>query len=192
MGDAGVIRFDYLRNRAPDALDWFRSREIARPLQAPLAAVATALLVVLAAFGIETYRADQARSVERLAQMRVEQSRADLAKTTLERTDIDALLALDRRLRGIRLSGSLLAQRLADIANHVPGRAWLSGISPTSNGISISGHAEDLGALSETIADLMSSKTVRSPSLVRAGKDDLSQGKPDLLSFEMRVEDGPK
>ncbi|MDQ2864688.1 MAG: PilN domain-containing protein [Candidatus Eremiobacteraeota bacterium] len=181
-----MIRFNYLRSFTAIA----QARNIPRHVQAPLAAIAATLLVVAAAWGIEGYRLSGARTMEAVAQARVERSRAELARTALARADIDSMLALDARLRVIRRSGSTLAQRLADIANHVPDHTSLSSIVGSGGGISISGHAQSLRAISDTISSFMAARTVADPALVRMQRDDLS-GTAAVLSFEMRVEERP-
>ncbi|HEV7178897.1 MAG TPA: hypothetical protein VGN11_03440, partial [Candidatus Baltobacteraceae bacterium] len=111
-----TLHFDYLRDGAPEVVERLRAARIPRELQSAACSVAAAFFVLLAAWGIETYRVTDARGVEALAQQRVEISRADLARTDLARTQIEKLLRLDARLSDIRLSGARLSVRLADIA----------------------------------------------------------------------------
>ncbi|MBV8639368.1 MAG: PilN domain-containing protein [Candidatus Eremiobacteraeota bacterium] len=102
------------------------------------------------------------------------------------RSDVDVLLALDAKLRRIRLSGSMLSHRLADIGNHVPSEAWLTSIVRTDDGLELRGRAQGLHVLSETVADLMSSSAASSPTLVRAVREE--HGAP-LISFTIRAEE---
>lgn len=179
------MRFNYLSDaRSP----WLDVATYPREVQAPLVSIATAVMVLLAATGIETYRVQRTTATQDMAQVRVVAARAALARTALERTDVDELRALDDRIRAIRLSGSNAALRLADIANHVPSDAWLSSIDPSGSGIEISGHADGLRALGETIADLMASKTADGLSLIRAAEDDVARPTASgTLTFEMHA-----
>ena len=183
-----MTRFDFTRDAVPDVVDRLRSMRVPEELHGGAYAIAAACLFLLGAFFIEDHRLGLAEQAETAAQIRLDQSRNDLAKTRLQRLHVDALLDLDQRLRDIRLSGTVVAARLADIANHVPEHAWLTSISRTAEGTSISGRVSSLGVLSETVADLMSSKTVASPSLVRAGNDEHGH-RAGVLSFEVRVVD---
>ncbi len=185
------MRFNYLHGGMGEALQRLRFEKIPAAMRPPLCAILTALFVAGGAFGLEGYRVDRARALESAAQVRVERSRALLAQTKIARTRVDSLLTLDSRLRKVRLSGSVLALRLIDIAGRVPSRAWLKSISRTASGISITGHAEGSRVLSDTIGNLMSSRSLRAPSLVRASAESNSQ-MDGLVSFEIRLQDGSK
>lgn len=180
-----MMRFNFLNDAPPEFVERARNIRIAAELRTPLSALLTAVLVVLTWWGLENYWLSSAQREEALAEVRLTESQADLAATKLVRTNVDDMLALDRRLRDIRLSGSILASRLSDIGNHVPEHAWLTSISNLPDGLEIAGKADGLAALSQTVTDLMSSKTAASPTLVRAAKDD--RGK-NLIAFTVQVE----
>ena len=124
-----------------------------------------------------------------MASLRLEQSRAAFAATKVVRTDVDRLLALDTRLRQIRLSGSVLSHRLADVGNHVPARAWLTSIARTNDGLELHGRAEGLNVLSQTVADLMSSKAAASPTLVRAVREERQNA---VITFTIRAHEAQR
>lgn len=180
-----MMRFNYLNDAPPDIIERIQGLRIAPELRTPLAAVITACLVVLSWWSLERYWIREALREEAVATARLQQSRAAFAATKLIRSDVDALLALDRRLRDIRLSGSLLSARLADIGNHVPRRAWLTSIARADGGFELKGRAEGLSVLSQTVADLMSSHAAYSPTLMHAGKEDRSNG--GLIGFTVQV-----
>ena len=181
------MRFDYLNDSVPESLGRIRSLKAQKETHAPLTAIVTAILAIFAAWGIENYRLADARAAVASAEVRARDSRQELAKTKLVRVEVDRMLTLDRRLREVRSSGVTWSQRLTDIANHVPREAWFTSFTSEQGKIDINGHAHGLVVLSDTIAGLMSSKTLRSASLVRAGKDDGTNG--TILSFEMRAQD---
>jgi hypothetical protein len=182
------MRFDYLHDAPPDFVDRLRSFRFPPALRWPLAVLSTIVFTSLGAYGIFSLAIASARATEAQALARYESSKAAVARARLERAHIAELLVLDARLREIRDSGSTVSTRLADIANHVPPHAWLTSLSRTASGISLSGKSTGLPALSATIASLLTSKTVTAPTLVRAGKDerDHSNG---VLSFEVQVND---
>lgn len=178
-------RFNFLVDAPPEFIDRARSIRVPSELRTPLSALLTAVFVVAAWWGLENYWLRNAKHEETLAEVRLTESQADLAATKLVRTNVEEMLALDRRLRDIRLSGSNLASRLSDIGNHVPEHAWLTSISNLPNGLEIAGKADGLSALSVTVTDLMASRTAGAPTLVRAAKDD--RGK-NLIAFTVQVE----
>lgn len=182
------MRFNYLHDSVPDTIDRLRSMRIPEYLQWPAWTCATVLVAIGAASLILQVENATAQTELANAQTRLVQSKRDLANVRLQHTHVEELLALDTRLREIHLSGSTLSVKLADIANHVPSHAWLTALSRTATGISISGRAQGLSVLSDTFADLMSSKTVESPTLIRASKEDHART-PGLLSFDVHVED---
>ena len=178
------MRFNYLCDAPPELVERLRGVRVSAQLRTPLSATATALFVVCAWWFLERHWISEAAREEAIAAVRLEQSRAAFASTKLVRADVDQLLALDARLRRIRLSGSVLSHRLADVGNHVPTRAWLTSIARTSDGLELHGRAEGLNVLSETVADLMSSKAAASPTLVRAVREDRETG---VINFTIRA-----
>ena len=179
------MRFNFLNDAPPDILDRLRNTRVPVEMRTPLSALATAVFVVLSWWGLERYWLSDAQREERVASSRLLESRADLAATKVARAGIDQLLSIDRRLRDVRISGSVLGAALSDIANHVPRHAWLTSLSDTHDGVEIMGRADGIGSLSQTIADLMSSRTAASPNLVRATRDEQAKG---LFTFAVAVE----
>ncbi len=181
-----MMRFNYLRDSAPDAFEYLRPSRIPEPLRTPLATLLTVIIVVGAWWMIEQLLLSQARDELQTQTFRLAASKAALTELKLRKTHIEALLAVDSRLRAIRRSGATLSSGLADIANHVPARAWLTSIARVNDGLEIDGQAEGLDGLSETVADLMSSSAAASPDLVRASKTDRDRSGA-LIAFVMRV-----
>lgn len=180
------MRFNYLRDASPDIVEQVRAVRVPQQLQFPLTALFTAVIVVTAWWFLESHWVSEAAREEAIASARLEQSRQEFTATKLVRSDVDELLALDARLRGIRLSGSELSGRLADIANHVPHEAWLTSIARTDDGLELHGRAKGLHVLSATVADLMSSSAASSPTLVRAVREERAT---PLINFTLRSEE---
>jgi len=182
----GLVRFNYLRDSEPDAVAYLRPSRIPEPLRTPLGALATIMAVVGMWWVIEQILLGQAREELQLQTLRRNASNAELSELKLRKTRVEELLAIDARLREIRRSGAALSSGLADIANHVPARAWLTSITRADTGTQIDGRAEGLDGLSDTVADLMSSSSAASPDLIRASKEDRDRS-GTIISFEMRV-----
>ncbi|HUN28739.1 MAG TPA: PilN domain-containing protein [Alphaproteobacteria bacterium] len=180
------MRFNYLRDSAPDALEYLRPSRVSEPLRTPLAALATVVCVVGVWWVIEQILLGQARSELQVQALRLSASRIALKDLNLRKSRIEELITIDERLRKIRRSGAELSHGLADIANHVPAQAWLTSIEHIDTGLQIDGSAEGFDGLSETVADLMSSSSASAPSLVRASKE--TQDLPgNIIAFEVRL-----
>jgi Tfp pilus assembly protein PilN len=182
------MRFDYLRDSAPEAFEYLRPSRIPETLRTPLAAFATVVVIVGVWWIVEQLLLAQARGELQAQSLRLSASRVGLHELKLRKTRLEQLISIDTRLREIRRSGAVLASRLADIANHVPDRAWLTSIARVDGGLQIDGNAEGLDGLSDTVADLMSSSNAASPSLIHASKEDRDRS-GRIIAFEVRVGD---
>ena len=183
-----MMRFNYLRDGAPEAFEHLRPGRIPEALRTPLAALATVVIVVGAWWVVEQLLLAQAREEFHAQALRLNASRVALRELKLKTTHVQELLSVDGRLRKIRRSGAVFSSRLADIANHVPRRAWLTSIARVDDGLQIAGNAEGLDGLSETVADLMSSSSAASPNLIRANKENYDRSAA-IIGFELRVGD---
>ncbi len=181
------MRFNYIQDAPPEPIEHLRALRIPLELRTPLGALVTAILVVCAWWTLERHWIAAATREEAVASQRLKQSRAMFAATKLVRSNVDQLLSLDGRLRRIRLSGSGLSHRLADIGNHLPSAAWLTSIVRTPDGLELHGRAEGLNVLSATVADLMTSTAAASPTLVRAVKED--RARDALVTFTIRAQE---
>lgn len=183
------MQFNYLNDSPPELIEQVLGLRIPTQLRTPLGALLTSIIVVSSWWMLERHWVAEATREEASASIRLDQSRAAFAATKLVRSDVDQLLTLDGRLRRIRLSGSVLSHRVADIGNHVPARAWLTSIARSSDGLELRGRAEGLNVLSATVADLMSSRSASSPTLIRAIRDDRETG---VINFTIRADETAK
>lgn len=179
------MRFDFLHDGPPLAIERLRAFAIPVHVRVPLGALFTAMLVVAAWHGLEGGWIARARHEDLIARERLEDMRSAFAATNLKRRDVEQLLVLDRRLRAIRLSGTRVSTRFAALANALPSKAWLTSISPDGNGVLVEGRSEGLRVLATTIEAL----APLSPALVRAVRDGRDGGK--LVSFSVRLSAGP-
>lgn len=180
-----MMRFDYLHDAPPEAIERVRGLRIATSLRWPLAVFGAIVVTHAAASAIFALGTAEARVTEREAAHRLEASTAALARVRLTRVRVDELVALDRRMREIRSSGSRVSARLADIANHVPAHAWLTTLARTPDGFEIVGKSSGLPALGATMSSLMTSSSIAAPTLVRAGGEE----RRGTLSFDIRAAD---
>jgi len=182
--------FNYLRESPPEMLERLRPSRVPESLRTPLAAFCTASLVVAIWWSIEQLLLGQANDELHRQRLRLLASRAAVAELRLRRERAEELLAIDARLREIRRSGAVAASRLADIANHVPGSAWLTSIARVDDGIQIDGRALGIEGVRRTMADLMSSRSAPAPALLRASRDDRERTGA-IIAFTMRVQQTP-
>lgn len=84
---------------------------------------------------------------------------------------MDALIAEDRRLRDIRLSGSVVAGRLAMLGNLLPGTASVDSVRATADGFSIKGKALTIDAVGSALSRIIAENALPHPGAVRIAKD---------------------
>jgi Tfp pilus assembly protein PilN len=181
-----ITRFNYLHDAPPRFVEQLRPSRIPEQLRTPLAALGTTVIVIFLWWVIESMQIAQAQTELATEKARAIASRADLAQARVRRTHVQELVALDRRIRSIRRSGAVESSRLADIANHVPDHAWLTAITRADPGFEIDGDALGLDGLSRTLASLMSSSSVSTPTLVRAARDERGADR-NVITFQMRA-----
>lgn len=163
-----MISFDYMRSARPHWLQRVLELRIPEHLQSAVIAVIASSLMVAGAWGIETYRLSEARSMEREYRQRFEVSRQALQKTKVFYDQVQALVTLDQRVRAIVASGDADARSLAEIANNLPGHAWLTSINNDSIGIALEGRADSLEVVSRVLRGLLRARDLRNPTLTSA------------------------
>lgn len=181
------MRFNYLRDSVPDAFERLYPHRIPESFHTPLAALATAVIAVCCWWGIERILLHQATAELHAQTMRLNESRAALGEAHVRRMRLESLVALDERLRAIRRSGAELSGELADVANHVPRRAWLTSIVHLDRSVEIDGQALGLDGLGDTVADLMTSSAAQSPKLLRASRNEGGRTS-GIISFAVRID----
>jgi len=179
-------RFNYLGDSIPTLVERARSVRVPERLRTPFSMLGTSALLVVAWWGLAQYWLSSASLEEQHAQVRLTRSRAALAQARIERVGTEKLETLDRALRSIRLSGSMLGVRLADLANHVPDNSWLTSLSDRDGMVTIDGRSEGIVPLGKTLTQMLAMASVSDPSLVRAARESRA-GIPELISFEVRA-----
>ena len=96
-----MMRFNYLRDSAPESFEYLRPSRIPEPLRTPLAALVTAMLVVGVWWVIEQLLLSQARAELQAQTLRLAASKAALAELKLRKIQVRDLLAIDSRLREV-------------------------------------------------------------------------------------------
>lgn len=183
-----LIRFDYLHDAPPDAIDALRSARLPRRFHDVAAAMIAVLVLCAVASAIERSRVGAAQRTLAAAQDRFERSRAGLERLRVQSRELDALLAEDRALREVRLSGPSIAHRLATIGNLVPASVTLDAMQATPDGYTMKGHAATLATFGALLAQLDGSAAPAHPATLRVTKD---AGPLGALSFDIEAEPTP-
>ena len=176
--------FDFLHDTLPEGVEWLRNARLPRSLRAVATAAVALLGTALLGSWLESSRLSEAVAVDARAQARFEASSAAVAALKVQARDLDKLLKQDRRLRAIRLSGPLLAERLATLGNLAPRHVWLTSMEAGESGYRIAGGAADLGALTRLLANLSADRRTDAQRIVRitrAGTQDRA------LSFDVET-----
>jgi hypothetical protein len=166
-----VIRFDYLHDPPSKLWGTMRSARMPRRFHNVAAAFAAAVFLVGGAAVIERGRVQEARRVRAEAQERFERSRAELQRFRLQWHEIDELIAEDRKLRDIRLSGSRVAQRLAAVGDVFPDGVSVDLLRATAAGYGVKGKAPTIDAVSNVLSRIVASAALPHPGIVRIAKD---------------------
>jgi Tfp pilus assembly protein PilN len=184
------MRFNFLRDPAPAfALD-VRSWRLPRRLYVQAVIGVTLIGAIAALGGIDALRLRSAAQIERRAQLRFDATRDELAAARLRWQQLDDLMARDRRLRALHLSGAGIAVRIARVGNAFPPGTWATTLSADSNGFAFKGRAEDVRAASTALAKVLDDRRLqRHDAQFRLSRDGDEEGAP--LAFEIRAEPNP-
>jgi hypothetical protein len=179
------VRFDFLHDPLPELVQRLRTLRLPPGLYTGAIACATVVCAILLVSGIEALREHGARVLEARADARFEASRAALHQAKLQSEELEALVERDRRLRAIRLSGSLAAARIARTGNSFPAQARLISIASDASGYYVKGDADNLSAIEALVKNLLTDKAVGRPRQLRVTRVD--RGMSQQLEFEMRL-----
>lgn len=163
-----MTSFNYLRSAHPDWLVRVLEFRIPERTQPALMALVAAAFVVGGAWLLDEHRLTEAHRIESAYREKFMTSRRALEKMNLYYAQVQTLVALDKRVQDIAASGQADAQRLADVANVLPQRAWLTEIAHDSGGMTINGRAENLRVLSDVLRSLIRTRGIRNPTLAQA------------------------
>ncbi|MEO8789944.1 MAG: PilN domain-containing protein [Candidatus Tumulicola sp.] len=129
------------------------------------------------------YRVHQASDLDARAQIRLRAGETELSKSKLAWEDLRTTLRLAKRLRAVRLSGSLAMLQLTSIAERLPSGVWLDSFSKSADGLELDGQTKRLAELAH-VADIVTevSPTTQMRSIARRGES-------DSLTFQMQPQD---
>ena len=165
-----MIRFDYLHDPPSRLWGTIRTARLPRRFHNVGAALVAVAVLVGGAAAIERGRVGEARRVRAQAQDRFERSRADLERFRLQWREIDGLIAEDRRLREIRLSGSRVASRLAALGDLFSGVS-IDSFRATREEYAVKGEAPTIDAVSGVLSRIVGSGALPHPGIVGITKD---------------------
>ena len=180
-------RFDYLHDAPPPFIESLRTARLPRRLHAVCGVIIMLLCVMSLAYLVNAVRIAQALRIEHVTQARFDRSRVALAGVRLAWQELDALIAEDRRLHEIRLSSSIVADRLARTGNLLTPHIWLTSLSSEENGHLLKGSAENLAAVEKALDRMLDNPALGAPHLVRVFNHE-ERGASSLVGFELRVD----
>lgn len=166
-----MIRFDYLHDPPSPLWAAIRTARLPRRLHNVAAAIAAVAVLVGGAAAIERGRVEAAQLLRAEAQDRFERSRTDLERFRLQWRQIDDLIAEDRRLREIRLSGTRVAKRLAAVGDVFSNGVSVDSLRTTGDAYAVKGKAPSIDAVSGVLSAIVGNAALPHPGIVRITKD---------------------
>jgi Tfp pilus assembly protein PilN len=173
------VRFDYLRDAPPDAIDRLRvisNTPQARPM---LSFLAMSVIVTACAWGLQAAHLHEADAQLERARQLLDENTAAIVRVKAKILALRRLTEIDRRLREIRISGAVTAVRVTHIADQLPGRMWLTELASTTEGDDMQGRVVGLDQLGFLLARIPMMKLLE---VRAAGESD-----DRLLEFHTRV-----
>jgi hypothetical protein len=180
-----VTAFNFLRDPLHPGLE--KALQLRLPPRWYPAAIAGALvaLTTVAAGAVESYRLQSAELSLRRAEARFENSRRSLLQERLQWDRVDRLVAEDRRLRVLRVSGPVAASKIAAAGNALPDGAWLTTMTTGSGGLDAKGEAGGLAALQSALENLSADPRMGAVERVRFSAD---RHVPGRVAFEWHLD----
>ena len=182
-----VTSFDYMHSSKPAFLRKLSQARLPDRLHAAASAFSAVALLFSGTWAIESYRLREVRRLEQIYRDRYLAGVRAVRQSNVYADRVRAVVDLDRSVREIGLSGYVDARRLAEIANELPHRTWLTSISYEGQDIALEGRAPDLTVLATLISRLSRAPDLGSPALTGATLvPETASG--DLLKYTLRLE----
>lgn len=180
-----MTAFNFLRDPLHPALE--TAMQFRLPPRWYPTAIAGALvaLTTIAAGAVESYRLQSAELWLRRADVRFQNSRQSLSQERLQWNRVDRLVAEDRRLRALRLSGPVEASQIAAAGNALPDDAWLTTMTAGSGGMDVKGEAAGLAALQSALENVRADRRMGTAQRVRFSAD---RHVPGRMAFEWHLD----
>ncbi len=142
--------------------------------------------VLASGYALAAYRVHQASDLNVRAQVRLRAGETELAKSKLAWEDLRTTLRLAKRLRAVRLSGSLAMLQLTSIAERLPSGVWLDSFSKSGDGLTLDGQTKQLAELAR-VSDIVTevSPATQMRSVTRHGES-------NSLTFQMHAQDASR
>lgn len=183
------MQFDYLHAARAGWILALQRFAIPAHLLAASYALAASAAVVCGAAAIERSRCHEAQRIEMAYRLRYERSARAVQAAHIYSKRVASLLAFDDEVRGIVASGDINAERLADLADHLPRHAWLTSLSLDSEGMVLEGRASDFETLGRVVDALMHARRARNPVLT--GAKIVSTSRQTAIDYGIRLENAP-
>lgn len=180
-----MTSFNFLRDPLHPALEKALQLRLPPSWYSTAIAVALVALTTIAGGAVEIYRLQNAEVSLHRAEVRFENSRQSLSQQRLQWNRVDRLVAEDRRLRGMRLSGPIAASQIAAAGNALPDDAWLTTMAAGSGGMDVKGEASGLVALQTALENVWADRRMGAVGRVRFSADRHVSGR---MAFEWHLD----
>lgn len=154
-----------------------------------LTPVLACVLVLAAAWSLESAKLQRARVLEETLSRQAEHTQRQSARIALRyrlATQIRARLAVIDAAVG---SGAEEARQLTEVAGALPRRSWLTSLSVEGSNLALEGAAPDLRELGRTIGALGNMRGIGDVALVEAAAFPQARA-PEALRYRIRVTRG--
>lgn len=145
------MRFDYLNDAAPDAFDRIRRTCNDAHARAILRFLAASAVVVCCAWLLGEMHVREARDQRERARALLDRNAAAVVKVKAEIAALRHWTDLDRRVRGIKVSGAESAAHVTKIARILPEDVWLTSLR-SGDDLDLMGRAIGLGAMGSLLS----------------------------------------
>ena len=180
-----MTSFNFLRDPLHPALEKTLQLRLPPSWYSTVVAAALVALTIIASLAVEIYRLQNAEASLHRAEVRFESSRESLSRERLQWNRVDRLVAEDRRLRALRLSGPIAASRIAAAGDALPDDAWVRTMSVDSGGMDVKGEADGLAALQSALENVRADRRIGEAERVRFSGD---RHVPGRVEFEWHLE----
>lgn len=173
------VKFDYLRDGPPEAIEHAREFSRRADARALLSFLGTAAAILLCAWMLEEAHVREARAALFQAQARLDRTaaKANVVRAGMER--LRRAVGLERRLELIRDTSALVARRMTMLANRLPPEAWLTSLTWNDGGYDVQGRGIGIRSIAQALRAYAGGRLVA----LRASENTMSK----LLEFRMHI-----
>lgn len=180
-----MTRFNYL---APRVLPFASVGKyvIDERLRPPLACLAGTIILIVAIYGVQMLRLNDAAS--RYEAYVQKQSASDIAVRDVKTLEghVREMQRVTTQVSAIQRSGILNANQLAWIGNHLPADTWLAALHHDNGSYSLEGGADRIAAVGSAMIALRDNPQLGTPRLIAINED--PSKKSATIRYTLRLE----